>query len=129
MYQSPNEFCLYLASPNLCSESQVLDYETLIVESSVYVLYLHLFGLDTSRNWKAGKNVGALYIDGKSHVFYGQFFLHQPREYYLIRIGSTAHLPFARPYLLGPRDWFKRVDTSVLFSKVLFSVMPSQPSH
>lgn len=24
----------------------------------------------------------------------------------------------ARPYLLGPRDWFKRVDTSVLFSKM-----------
>ena len=75
MYQSPNEFCLYLASPNLCSESQVLDYETLIVESNVYVLYLYLFGLDTSRNWKRGKNVGALYIDGKCHVFYGQFFL------------------------------------------------------
>ena len=23
-----------------------------------------------------------------------------------------------RPYLMGPRDWFKRVDTDVLFSKV-----------
>ena len=55
----------------------------------------------------------------KAMSFMVNFFLHQPREYYLIRIGSTAHLPFARPYLLGPRDWFKRVDTSVLFSKVL----------